>query len=178
MKKTIIALLLIGASATSSAAPIYEYAGSWFVDDGPSWSAQDANGDYTTPVFSGIEAASFIFGGNAEDYAISTVSNQIADINFSTWMDGWGDSTTYGYSGNPAAQDLHIDLNGDGLYALDSGFGQAYSAFVSDHSLHLQNFAFRIIGDDSVNVPEPSSIALLGLGLAGFGLSRRKKQQA
>ncbi|PCI67748.1 MAG: hypothetical protein COB26_09125 [Piscirickettsiaceae bacterium] len=35
----------------------------------------------------------------------------------------------------------------------------------------LENLSF----DSSVSVPEPASIALLGLGLAGIGFSRRKK---
>lgn len=175
MKKILFVAVLSALSSAVNAAPIYEYVGSWFVDDGPYWAEQDVGGNYTTPVFSGVEAAAFIFGGNPEDYAISTISNQIADINFSAWMDGWGDPNTYGLSGTPAAQDLHIDLNGDGLYATDFGFGQAYSAYVSDHSLHLENFAFRIIGDDSNSVPEPAAIALFGLGLAGLGYSRRKK---
>lgn len=169
MKKMSLALLLFFLSSIASAAT-YTYVGSWFVDDGPLWSDKDNAGNYTTPVLSGQEAAALIFGGNASDYVISTVSDQVADINFSAWMDGWDDDYTYGYSGNPAPHDLHIDVDGDGLYAIPFGTGNAYSAYVSDHSLHLQNFAFRVSA-----VPIPAAVWLFGSGLLGLiGFSRRK----
>jgi hypothetical protein len=167
MRNLILFFALAAVSMTASATPVYEYVGSWFVDDGPS--INDQNARQTLPVLSGIEAAAYIFGGNAEDYVTSTVSDQVADINFSAWMDGWADPFTYGLLGNPAAQDLHIDINNDGLYLLPFGRGYAYSAYVSDHAVHLQNFAFRL-----TSVPEPTSLVLLTLGIIGLGFSRKK----
>jgi hypothetical protein len=158
-------------SAAVFAGPIYNYVGSWFVDQGPVWSERDAFGNYITPVFSGQEAAAFIYGGNAEDYVISTVSDQVNDINFKAWMDGWGDPTTYGWSGTPADHNLHIDIDGNGLYATVGGYKSAYSAYVRDHGLHLQNFAFKVTQE----VPEPGIIGMLLFGLLGLGLARRKK---
>ena len=176
-KITICLFLLCSLTAGSAFAITYQYVGSWFVDDGPLWNTR-ANGVYTTPVLSGVEAAAYIFGGDAASYVTSTVSSSVDDINFSAWMDGWADNRTYGLSGNPAAMDLHIDVDGDGLYAIPSGFGNAYSAYVSDHSVHLENYAFLIINDDVAPVPEPSTIILLGSGLLGLGLYGRKRNKA
>lgn len=168
------ALLMLGASA--SAAPIYTYVGSWYVDDGPHWAAQDNGGNFTTPVLSGIEAAALIFGGTPSQYVVSTVSDQVADINFSAWMDGWADNFTYGLSGTPAPQALHIDIDNDGLYATPFATGAAYSAYVSDHGLHLQNFAFRVsnVGDPT---PEPATFALLAIGAGGVAVSRFRRRK-
>ncbi|RJG04888.1 PEP-CTERM sorting domain-containing protein [Noviherbaspirillum cavernae] len=169
--KKLLGIGLISMASSAMAAPTYTYVGSWFVDEGDSWSATNGLGQYITPVLSGVEAAAYIFGGSASDYAISTVSSNVADINFKAWMDGWGDSNTYGWNGTPAAQDLHIDVGGDGLYASPGGAGSAYSAYVNDHGLHLQNFAFRVT--NSNDVPEPGSVALLAAALAALAFARR-----
>jgi len=160
------------ALASQAAHAGYTFVGSWFVDSGPAWYAQDANGAYTTPILSGREAAAAIYGGNASDYVVSTKGRDANLIDFKAWMDGWGDSFTYGTSGVAAADTLHIDTDGDNIYAISGGYQSAYSAWVSDHGLHLENFAFRV---DPVTVPEPASLALAGLALAGLAAARRKR---
>ncbi len=101
------------------------YVGSWAVSDGPSRSP-------VPPVYSGVEAAALIFGGNAADYRISTNGNSTATINDSAWMVGWGDPNTYGNT--PAADDLHLDAGAAGY----QGTGD-YSAYVLDHSGVFRN---------------------------------------
>ncbi len=63
MKKIRSYILLAAAFAFTNntfAASTYEFVGSWHVGDGPQWSATDP----LTPVYSGQEAAAFLFGGN------------------------------------------------------------------------------------------------------------------
>ncbi|MGZ3376624.1 MAG: PEPxxWA-CTERM sorting domain-containing protein, partial [Phenylobacterium sp.] len=138
----------------------------WFVDDGVYWG-------YNPPVYSGQEAAAFLFGGVASDYAISTISSDVSQINFEAYYDGWADPYTCGYNG-PCAQSLHVDVGNDG-YEFPYGLDNAFSALVSDHGVHLENFAFSVAGGGAV--PEPASWALMigGFGLAGAALRRRRQ---
>lgn len=165
-KYAILAGALMAATAVPAHAASYVYVGSWFVDSGAYWGSNPA-------VYSGQEAAALLFGGSASDYAISTNGSDETQINFQAYYDGWGDDQTCGYAG-PCAQDLHIDVNGDG-YANPGGQGSAYSAYVSDHGVHLENFAFRVVGAGAV--PEPSAWALMILGFGAVGASLRRRQR-
>lgn len=168
MKMSLVAvsaLALMAGGATSAAAATYVYVGSWYVGAGPAWTDNPA-------VYSGQEAAALLFGGNASDYAISTIDSNVANINFMTYVDGWGDDQ-YLYT---AVSQSYSLVTGTG-YNDPGGTGTAYSAYVLDHGCDVRysdpqascdgspglNFAFRMSGA----VPEPAS---WGLMIAGFGM--------
>jgi hypothetical protein len=160
MKKFVLAAILAVSSLGAEAVPIY--VGSYQVNDGPYWT--------TNPeVYSATEAAAFIFGGVASDYFISTLNSlDYTTITHTAWYDGWGE-----HSGMEFDENYSLDLDGDG-YASPGGYGTARSAFVRDGlSDKFVNYVWT--SDAVANVPEPSGIALLGLGLAGLGFSRKKK---
>ena len=177
IRTTLAVAALLAVPAMEASAATYTYVGSWNV----------ATGDYSDPsnpllwtnnpaVFTGQEAAAYLFGGDAADYVISTVSDLVADINFSAWLDGWGDGNTYGPGGTPAAQDFSYDSTGLGYNGCNiAGTGcyqSAYSALVIDHLVGADaiNYAFRV-----AEVPLPAGGLLLIGAIGGLGFAARRR---
>lgn len=173
-----VALALPGVQAMAAT---YSYVGSWNVAYGDYGNDPLGIVWYTNPaVYTGQEAAALLFGGVASDYVISTVSANVADINFMTWLDGWADGYTYADSGSPAAQDYSYDstglgYNGCSIAGTDCSFS-AYSALVIDHLVggNYVNYAFRV-SDGPAPVPVPAAGLLLAAGVSGLALLRRRK---
>ena len=161
MKKTVLAVCLLAASVVASASPVY--VGSYRVDQGPSWGTNPA-------VYSATEAAAFIYGGVASDYDISTLGVDFANIDNKGWYTIWGIG-----GGTKYQEDYKLDLGAPG-YNAPGGSGSAISAYADDNATGPQytNYVFRV--DQGNTVPEPGSLALIGLGLSGIFAARRKRK--
>ena len=161
--------------AGSAHAVTYVYVGSWHVGDGPVWTSNPT-------VYSGQEAAAFLFGGSASAYAISTVDANPLNINNMSFVDGWAD-TTYMSPNAPASQSFSVDSGPPGYN--DPVGGPAFSAFVLDHSCaYRYSDPSLTCGSEDLNVnyaflpvPEPGTWAMMlgGLAITGLALQRRRK---
>ncbi len=166
-----VSVSAMGAGAASAATV---FVGSWHVGDGALWTTNPT-------VYTAQEAAALLFGGVASDYAISTIDNQVANINNLAHVDGWGDGQ---YLTGTVAENFSLDSGPPGYN--DPFGGPSYSAYVLDHSCFNRysnindvcaagepgvNYAFRINA-----VPEPATWALMitGFGLVGATLRRRR----
>ena len=160
MKKTVLALSFLAASMAASASPVY--VGSFRVDAGPDWRTNPT-------VYSATEAAALLFGGTSGDYDISTLGSNVANINNMGWYTIWGIG-----GGTMFQEDYKLDLGAPG-YNTPGGSNTAISAYTRDHAIGGQftNYVFRV--DQVGQVPEPSSLALLGLGLVRLAYSRKRK---
>ncbi len=167
------AALLIGVTATApTASAQWAYVGKWAVADGMLW---------TTPglqSYSGREAAALLFGGLYTNYAISTNGTDPNQINFSAFLDGYGDTQ---FLTAPKGQDFKDQTGAD----YQSGT-PAYSAYVFDHACDVLGRGYYCDnggGELAINyafvnttVPEPGTYALMAFGLVGMvGVARKRR---
>jgi len=174
LKTAIFAAVLGLASAVTSQAG-YVFVGSWDLA-----TLGGAYGNPSNPylwtnnpaVYNGVEAAAHLFGGDASDYAISTIDADVANINHLAFVDGWADSQ---YLFNPASELFSLDMGNPG-YNDPAGYASAYSALVVDHAPgygagRFVNYAFRQVRE----VPDHAwTVGLLGFALSGLAVMRRK----
>ena len=124
---------------------------------GPDQFSFSADGtQYFSETFSNTENA-----GNIGSFSNSTNATKTGDN--SLGYSAWGDSTyRFEFDLAHVADYLTLDFSASGLQAL------------YDESWGLDNI---VVSTNATNVSEPGTLALLGLGLAGLGLSRRKSRQ-
>jgi len=183
LQSAVSLLAFCAMTGAASAATVYTYVGSWSLgSNGQVWTSNPA-------VYTGQQAAAFLFGGNAADYAISTKGIDAALIDFSAWLDGWGDPTTYAGDGTPAAQNFSLDSTGLGYngcaIANTNCGGSAYSALILDHFYGYGgpnndtyiNYAFKVTNTPST-VPVPAAGGLLVLAMGAIGAVRARRKAA
>ena len=160
----VLVAALLSANAIASTSPLF--IGSWDLYSGPYYAASEL-----PPLFTGQQAAAALFGGAAADYVISTAGSNAAEIDFKAWYD------QYGFMPAMFAQDYLRDRGEAGLY---DAWNDA-SAMVKDHPYRgdgaypYVNYAFRV-NEAAGEVPEPMSVGLLGAGLLGMALVRRRRR--
>lgn len=162
--KGAVAAVAVAFSVGAADAATYTYVGSWTVDQGSNWR--------TVPTaYTGQDAAALLFGGSASDYAISTISNLVADIDFQNWVSVWFASSFPDCAGFPCGRVVAQNsvTSTGGLYA---NAGDT-SAYVNDWAVGSQfrNYAFKVAA-----VPVPAGGVLLLAGLGGMAALRRRNK--
>jgi uncharacterized protein (DUF697 family) len=99
------------------------------------------------------------------------INAQFAFINAPFTIEAGGPSAEYGGSAITASGDTVYGAEGNGVIQ----FNGTFTSISWTNPVYENWYGFTIGVDTATSVPEPATLALLGLGLAGVGFMRRRK---
>ena len=186
LKMSVLGILLVLCYGSSLAGPIYSYQGPNFTTiNGSTFSTTDAVSGFveflTAPVVGEIgksDVASFSFTtGPTTITSLTPASFSIFSFDFDGLLNitNWQVVVEADVLGGLAPEQISTWVSFPGLISpldfgnVDDGLPNEANAFLTDSGL------VNAVGVWTQTVPEPTALALFGIGIAGLGWSKRKK---